>query len=655
MGNTRQGRAAAARPAGHNRAVALPTTTSQSSTRFLARCAALFALAVGLAASLASIEPSPSSEVDRVATELAPAVAEHCARCHGLEKTNGGVTLAGVRDAADVARDRATWSRALAQLRAEKMPPKRAPQPSAAQRAMMIAALEGELLRGGIGGDSAKVTVRRLNRTEFKNTIRDLFGVVYDAEARLPADPPTYGFDSLGDGLTASPLLLEKYWDAAGEIADRLFGDATLRRRLLDAAGSPTEPVDAERVLRYLLERAFRRPLEEGELESRLQIVNAEMERGRSKDEALHAALRSVLLSPHFLFRWEHDRPGPRRSGERPLGDFELASRLSYFLWSTTPDEELWHSARTGALSGEAELRAQVRRMLASPRSLALSTEFAGQWLRFREILSVAVDFRRFPSFDWRLRHAMNDEARCFFEGLIREDRSILELLDSKYTYLNETLAAHYGIAGVKGAEMRKVDLPDRRRGGVLGMGAVLTVTSYPLRTSPVLRGRYVLDQILGEPPGPPPPGVPALPKDDHQPDKLTPRERLEEHRKNPACASCHARLDPPGFALEPYDGIGAWRDQFLGKPIDARATLADGVVVDGPVELKDALLARKEVFVRSMAERMFTYAVGRPVDAADAPVLDGIVREVAASGYRMSALVLGVVLCDPFRRRGST
>jgi hypothetical protein len=389
---------------------------------------------------------------------------------------------------------------------------------------------------------------------------------------------------------------------------------------------------------------AFRRPVEPAEVERLLSLYDLSERQGDSFEVAVRLPLQAILVSPHFLFRVE------RSSGR--LGDHELASRLSYFLWSTMPDAELFAAAEKGQLRDPAACEAQVRRMLKDPRARSLAENFAIQWLQLRRLETQAPDPKRFPAWDEALRAAMHEEALLLFDEVVREDKSVLELLGATYTYLNERLASHYGISGVKGPEMRRVELSDPRRGGVLTMGAVLTVTSNPTRTAAVKRGKWVLETILGTPPPPPLPDAGELKDETDEDRKLSLRQRLEEHRADPSCANCHRRMDPIGFAFENYDAVGAWRDRDGAHAIETAATLPDGSSFRGPVELKALLLSRKDDFVRCLTEKMTTYALGRGVEYYDASTVKAIRAALAGRGYRISALVTEIVRSYPFQHR---
>ena len=406
----------------------------------------------------------------------------------------------------------------------------------------------------------------------------------------------------------------------------------------------------AREILSALARRAYRRPVQAADLDALLGFYEAGRLEG-GFDTGIQFALERLLVDPEFLFRVERDPAGMAAGAVYGLSDVELASRLSFFLWSSIPDDELLAAAERGDLSRPAALERQVRRMLADPRASGLVNNFASQWLLVRNVRFAEPDRALFPEFDGNLRDALARETELLFEDQFRRDRSILDLLRSDYTFVNSRLARHYGIPGVYGSHFRRVALADERRHGLLGHGSVLTVTSYPNRTSPVLRGKWVLENLLGAPPPPPPPDVPSL-GEESKSKPATVRERLELHRANPACASCHARMDPLGFALENFDPIGRWRERDGALPIDASADLPDGSTVDGPVAFRNALLARHEEFAGNFTEKLMTYALGRGVTYHDAPAVRAIVREAGVSEYRWSDVILGIVRSVPFRMR---
>ena len=430
-------------------------------------------------------------------------------------------------------------------------------------------------------------------------------------------------------------------------------GDTPSRRRIFScrpdsAAGE--EPC-ARQILSSLARRAYRRPVTADDIEKPLEFFRQGLQRG-GFEAGIETALRALLVSPEFLLRAERDKVD---GTGRPytVSQVELASRLSFFLWSSIPDEELLAAAERGVLDDRDSLERQVRRMLRDSRSQALVESFAGQWLYLRNLASLTPDRRLFPDFDENLRRAFRRETELLFETVLREDRSVVELLAADYTFLNERLAKHYGIPHVYGDHFRRVELdPNGVRGGLLSHGSILAATSYANRTSPVLRGTWVLANILGTPPRPPPPEVPELSERTHLEEPRTLRERITEHREDPACAACHDIIDPVGFAFENFDAVGRWRTHDEGVPVDASGRLPDGTEFSGPSGFRKALLDRPELFVSTTAEKLLTYALGRGLEYYDAPAIRKIVRDSMQQDYRFSSLVLGVVRSTPFRMR---
>jgi hypothetical protein len=397
---------------------------------------------------------------------------------------------------------------------------------------------------------------------------------------------------------------------------------------------------------------AFRRPVSDADTEPMLQFYRQAREEQQPFDRGIEAAVVRILVSPQFLFRAERDPETAANGKPYTISDIELASRLSFFLWSSIPDEPLLAAAEQGKLRDASTLASQVKRMMADPRSEALTANFAGQWLMLRNLQSVMPDTHEFPDFDDELRAAERRETELFFDSQIREDRPVPELLSASYTFLNQRLAEHYGVPNVYGSHFRRVAIADERRRGLLGQASVLTVTSYPNRTSPVLRGKWVLENVLGSPPPAPPPDVPAL---EEQPSVKykSMRERMEAHRKNPVCSSCHSRIDPIGFAMENFDGVGRWRARQGETPLDTSGSL-NGVKFDGAVELRTLLLTHQDEFVVTVTRKLMTYALGRGVEYYDMPSIRKIVSEAKGNDYRWSAIVLGITNSTPFRMRRS-
>ncbi|MBX7134563.1 MAG: DUF1592 domain-containing protein [Fimbriimonadaceae bacterium] len=721
-------------------------------------------------------------------TTAVPVLKKFCIGCHTGKDAAGGLDLAKYKTGAVAYKDPDVWDRVIRNVASGHMPPRGAPAPTDAQRKQFTDWLSQALAENCKVADPGRVTIRRLNRAEYDNTIRDLLGVDFQASADFPSDDVGHGFDNIGDVLSMSPLLLEKYLraaeqiaskaiilrgtrtypvdfemarlDAAGRIGDagewlffangkvagqvdipragqyilrvrawgqqagpdpckmsliagnkvvatvsvtqtrtqpgvfeaplslgpgkiffgasfdndyynpqasdpKLKGDRNLIIESIEVVGplghdtlppshlrlvvARPEGEDwmpaARKCLTTLVARAFRRPARADEIDRLLKLVASRKAAGESFEEGLRIALQAILVSPNFLFRVEESKTGV-------LDSYQIASRLSYFLWSSMPDATLFDLAAKGSLTKPEIIVQQALRMLKDPKAAALADNFASQWLQLRKLEVVSPDRKLFPGFDERLKDSMRQETILFFQNIVSEDRSVLEFLDSRTTFIDGALAKHYGITGVEGPQFRKVTLTDPRRGGLLTQASVLTVTSNPTRTSPVKRGKWVLENLLGTPPPPPPPGAGDLP--DAGPNKgKTVRERLEIHRQNPECASCHARMDPIGFGLENFDATGSWRTVDDGQPIDTQGQMPDGSKVDGPQALRQYLLAKKDLFVHAFAEKMLTYALGRGLSAADKCHVDEIATLARKGGYKFSAVIRGVVESPAFRRQG--
>ncbi len=531
-----------------------------------------------------------SDGADSLHSVIRPLVTKYCTSCHGRSRPKGGLDLSSFPDETAKRPRRETLERIREYIGSGIMPPEDSPQPSRDEAASLSRWIKSTLEQydRDTTSNPGRVTIRRLNRIEYNNTIRDLIGVDFRPADDFPSDDVGYGFDNIGDVLSLPPVLLERYHDAAASIseraidasADRGWGAAVSeshRRILFREPRSPGEYPDAARaILERFATRAYRRPVTPEETSRLLGLVELALRNGDSFERGIQVAVQAVLVSPHFLFRVELDsRPrGPVDTARpphvvEPLGDYEIASRLSYFLWSTMPDEELFGLAAMGKLREPEVLKGQVARMLKDNRSRALVENFAGQWLQIRNLKTVNPDRERFPDFDEPLRQAMIRETELFTAEIVREDRSVLDFLDADFTYVNDRLARHYGMAGISGEAFRRVRLQDPVRGGLLTQASILTVTSNPNRTSPVKRGRWILEQILGAPPPPPPPGVAPLAEDRAADSSLSLRQRMEQHRARPNCAFCHNRLDPLGFGLENFDGVGAWREREGGQPVE--------------------------------------------------------------------------------------
>ena len=441
--------------------------------------------------------------------------------------------------------------------------------------------------------------------------------------------------------------------DITGPLQATGSGDTPSRRRIFTCqpANAGEQTACARKILSTLARRAYRGPVSPTDLDSLMSFYETGAKKG-GFEAGVQNALHVMIATPKFLFRSEPDPANVPAGQIYKLGDLELASRLSFFLWSSIPDDELLSAAEQKKLKDPAILDAQIKRMLADPKSQALVSNFAGQWLFLRNLQSSRPDNKTFPDFDDNLRQSFRKETEMLFDSIVREDHNVIDLLTADYTFVNDRLAQHYGIPNVYGTQFRRVAVKDPARRGLLGQGSILTVTSYPNRTSPVLRGKWILENILGTPPPAPPPNVPPFPENEEGAKPRPIREILEEHRRNPACATCHAVMDPLGFSLENFDATGEWRTKDKGGPIDPSGVLADGTRVDGPLALRQALLKQPERFVDTMTEKLLTYALGRGLEHFDMPVVRTIVRDAAKQDYKFSALVFNIVKSTPFQMK---
>jgi hypothetical protein len=502
--------------------------------------------------------------------------------------------------------------------------------------------------------DPGRVTMHRLSNTEYDNTIRDLFhGLPVSPSADFPADEVSLGFDNIADVLSVTPVLFELYERAAGQtIAQALAtsGEGSVRDRILTCTPAPgAEAACAEEVLRVFAKRAWRRPVSDDEVAELVALVDDALAAGNDFEPALSLGLQAVLVSPWFLFRVEID-PEPTSLVPHPLTDHELASRLSYFLWSTMPDDELTEQADAGMLGDPAVLEAQVRRMLQDPRAEALVDNFAGQWLYLRRLDGeLAKDYQTFPEFDEELQASMKTEAEMFFRTFLSEDRSLRELLTAEDTFVDARLAAHYGLPTPQDEGFQRVSLQGLPRRGLLTQPGILSVLSHASVTSPVKRGKWVLQQLMCVQPPPPPPGVDIPPFEPGEGGTM--REQLEKHRADPACAACHNLMDPIGLGFEHYDAIGRYREQENGQPIDASGTLPSGEAFDDALGLVEHL-AEGDDFVACTARKTLTYALGREPVKSDEPYLEEIVAELEAADMTLEGLLMAVATSDVFRMR---
>ncbi|MEO8126543.1 MAG: DUF1588 domain-containing protein [Bryobacteraceae bacterium] len=585
----------------------------------------------------------------------------YCVACHQGKTAFAGFNLTQFSTPDSFHERGQKWTSILNRVRNQEMPPRGKPVPSMAQREAftnwVMASLKTEACAGGIVPGPSPV--RRLNRTEYSSTIRDLLNLHVDVGGNLPADGAGgEGFDNAAETLFLSPIHAEKYLDAAKVALDFAAKDPRSRAKfLITKPGNGVTPLHAARkILEEFLPRAFRRPVDESDMQVYLGLFQSAQKGGKSFDDSIQFAIRGVLVSPQFLFRSEPVNPTDQ---PRLLDDYALATRLSYFLWGSTPDGFLTALAEAGKLHEPEILQEEVARMLRNTKSFDFVQSFVEQWLGTRALgQTTQPDAKLFPVYsgDAELRGDIRYQPVLFFREIVSNDLSLLNLVDSKFTIATKKLQKLYGL-DVKpprkdiGAEApQRIELPEgSNRGGLLGMAAVLAVSSHPQRTSPVLRGKWMLDAMLGTPPPPPPPGVPALEEPTGDAPK-TVRELLTRHRADPVCASCHSRIDPLGFALENYDAVGRWRTEDSGKPVDAKGELIDGTVIDGPDQLKALLLQKKDLFIRNLTNKMLGYALGRGLTLKDSCVVDSIVAEVERNNYSAHSLINSVVMSMPFR-----
>jgi hypothetical protein len=618
---------------------------------------------------LAAALPLAADEAHKKQYEalVKPLVEGFCYKCHGPEKQKGDLNLADHASYESVLKNPKLWGDIRDRVMAFEMPPEGSAAPEGPVRDQFLDWLrkipKPELDCEEIASDRntsfyrGSVMSRRLTREEYERTVRDLTGLQSLQVAHLlPADAAGgEGFDTTGDTLFSTPLAVETYLQSAETIARTLLPDdlsslppeaQAARQQLLCA--EPSEKVTpraaAQSVLTRFVRLAFRRPVTPEDTAKFLALYDRGAARGDSHTASLRLALTGVLIAPAFLFLVE---PEPAEYGVQPLGPYPLASRLAYFLWSSMPDEELFAAAASGAILQDDTLRAQIRRMLQHPRSASLGERFASQWLELDRVGGeVRPDAKKYPEFTDALAASMRREVTTFFNHLIRENRPLTELIDSDYTFADQRLAALYGVEVKSGEAFEKVTFQTKDRGGLLGMAAISTSTSFPLRTSPVLRGKWVLDVILGERVPPPPPDVPAL-KEEAVNSAASLREQLAEHRKNPDCASCHNKMDPLGFGMESYDVLGRLRPD-----IDASGTLPNGRSFSGPAGLKQVLMERKDQILRHLMKKLTGYALGRELNRYDECIIREAMKALQSGEHRPLGTIEAIVLSKPFRFR---
>lgn len=583
-----------------------------------------------------------------------PFLEMYCLDCHAGEDGEAGVDLE-FDQAPDVVAAFDDWANILHKIEGREMPPEDAEQPADNEREAVVRWIDAGLSNFDCAQQPAKprTTVRRLNRTEYNHVIRDLLGVDIEPGNAFPPDEVGEGFDNLGSVLALPPLLLEKYIDAAEQVTQAMQGN----EQAWDAAFPQLDQKkkisrkQVREAIGDLARRAFRRPAPDTEVDQLMSLYRTARKQSLSHSDAILFVVQGILVSPKFLFRLEEDPAAVDSARPVPLDSHAIASRLSFLLWSSLPDETLNKLADEGRLVDPEEVARQAKRMVRDPKAQAFVENFFGQWLQLRLLSSMTPDPELFPTFDQRLREAMQEETLRYLRELVQNDRSVLDILDSDYTFLNQRLAKHYGIDGVEGDEFRYVKLEDDRRGGVLTHASILTLTSNPTRTSPVKRGKWILDNILGTPPPPPPPNVPELGEGDELLGSL--RERMKQHRENPSCAVCHRKMDALGFGFENFDPVGGWRDRDGRYEIDASGELPDGSTFSKPKELRQILMVGSEDFTTCLTRKMLIYALGRTLSTRDKCMVDDIVEHVKQHDHRFTELLVAVVTSPAFRFAG--
>ena len=644
----------------------LTTTTSTKIITIVNRlaCSSLESL-WGIFSILVFLAPNPTASSREILESNPKKTSEYrefkfikryCLECHSGEKPKASLDLSRFDSMDKILSEALLWDDILIRLSQGDMPPKEADLPTLNERSEFLNWVESSLQKAACqsGPHAGPAVLRRLNRAEYSASVRDLLDIHFDAGEALPSDGSGgEGFDNASETLFISPIHAEKYMDAARVAVEYAFADPrSLRRFLVAEPDEKTSPeVAARRVIEDFLPRAFRRSIPESEILEYLALFHAAYKADPSFMVAIRLTLQAVLISPKFLFIAEEPNFD---SKPHKVTDHELASRLSYFLWGSLPDDELLKAADEGNLSDSRILQEQFKRMLGSQNSRKVrnfSQNFVEQWLGTRALGREFKPDKSIRGYDSELEGGMKYEPVFFFHEILTENRSLLDLLKADYTYVNRRLARHYRIKGEFREQPKRVQLTDEnRRGGLLSMAAVLAVSSYPHRTSPVLRGKWILETILGDPPPPPPPNVPELEESASSVSSESLRQRLELHRQNVACAQCHDRIDPLGFGLENYGVLGRWRDKYEGHTVDARGALPDGTTFSGPAELKLALLGRKDQFVRHLTKKMLGYALGRGLTYYDYCAVNSIVDKLRANDYKSHHLLFGIIQSVPFR-----
>ncbi|GAB3016929.1 hypothetical protein GCM10027284_40060 [Cyclobacterium sediminis] len=614
-------------------------------------------------------------------SDIIPVLDKHCYSCHHTGNPKGGVNLKRYEEEGRIIKDGQFWLKVVDQIKSKEMPPSNKPELNEKDYHVLLDGINGILIKSLEKRTPGKVIIRRLSHREYHYTILDLTGVNFDASNRFPADGSGGGgFDNQGGSLFFTPLKMERYYDAAEEIVTKLHEDHNkwselvpksyrqniLQRFLnwlLPKFISDFEPINsaekaAEEVLFPFASKAYRRLIktEEKELFIKLfsSVYNANSEEPDPQrfNRSIAEVFKAILISPSFLYKMEEEPLGPEPIA---LGDFELATRLSYFLWSSMPDDELFKLAMEGRLQAPGEIENQVKRMLNDPKSKRFSESFVSQWLginKLKDPNAPLADLVRFPEFTPSIREAMFEETISFFHHVMTESKNFMDLINSDYSFLNEELANYYGIEGVKGDNFKKVALANNSRGGFLGLGSVQAVTSLPTRTSPVLRGKWVLEEILGTSPPPPPPDVAELPEDEALHEELGLKALLEKHREDPACQSCHEKMDPLGLGLENFGADGKWRESYGSTPIDPAGVLASGETFEGPGELKRLLMKEKEKFARNLSKKSLSFAIGRGTTFTDETAIRELSATLIENDFNPDVFMAALVQSYPFRMK---
>lgn len=602
------------------------------------------------------------------ATDVQPVLETLCYECHGYGSSEGGMAFDAAESTDDLVANRKLWGQVWENLLTHNMPPGDMPQPTETERRTLSRWIGQTVFRLDANApDPGRVTIRRLNREEYRYSVLDLLGIKFNVYEHFPADDTGYGFDTIADVLTVPPTLMDKYFDAAAQISERLLEKAENKPeevRLVFGEEPLPESADerdqrVRAIVKRVASRAYRQPVSDGFVDQLLGLARKMIDSVEpTLEQLVCGAVEAVLVSPRFIYRAEFQPQPDDPQSVHPLDEFALASRLSYFLWSSLPDEELFELAEQGKL--REQLPEQLRRMVEDPKSDRFVENFVGQWLMTRSVKGIHKG-RRYHGKIGRLRDDMEDETLQFFTHIMREDQPIVDLIAADYSFLNDDLAEFYEVPGVVGDQLRLVKFePGSPRGGVLTHASVLMVTANPNRTSPVKRGKFVLDNLLGLPAPPAPPDVPDLEESRERREQITLREQLARHRADPNCSSCHDKMDPLGIGLENFDAIGRWREEERGLPIDASSQLASGESFADIRELREILVGKRRLFYRCFTRKLMTYALGRGIEYTDTPQIEAIVdammaEETEVDRTRFSKLLLGIVNSPQFQmRRGN-